>query len=102
MKIFSETITYACRSFLRLRDRSDDREVARAIEAGVGQRVEFKKGSALNLRNLFLKKLSFLLCNVAVLRKKMKSQLSITSRRWQLRFEQLSGTSRRCIPTLRR
>ena len=58
------------------------------IEAGVGQGVESKKGSALNLRNLFFKKLSFLLCNVATLRKKKKkSQLSVTSRRWKLRFE---------------
>ena len=87
MKSFSETVTYVCRYVLRLRDRSGGREVARVIEAGVGQGAESKKGSALNLRNLFFKKLSFLLYNVAMLRKKMKSQLSVTSRRWKLRFE---------------
>ena len=59
MKIFSETIAYTCRSVLRLRDRSGDREVAKAIEVGVGQRVESKKGSSLNLRICFSKKLAF-------------------------------------------
>ena len=56
MKIFLKTIAYACRSILRLRDRSGDIEVAREIEAGVGQRQASKKGSALNLRKLFSKK----------------------------------------------
>ena len=56
MKIFSETVAYMCRSVLRLRDRSGNREVAREIEAEVGQRVASKKGSALNLRKLFFKK----------------------------------------------
>ena len=67
MKIFLETVTYACHSVLRLRDRSDDREVSREIEAGVGQGVEPKNGSALMLRNLLFKKLSFLFYNVAML-----------------------------------
>ena len=66
MKIFSETVTYACRSVLRLRDRSGGTEVARVIEVGVRQEAKSKKMSALNLRNLFFKKLSFLLCNVAM------------------------------------
>ena len=61
MKIFSETVTYACRSVLRLRDRSGNREVARVIKAEVGQGAEPRKGSALKLRNVFFKKLSFLL-----------------------------------------
>ena len=87
MKIFSETVTYSCRSVLRIRDRSRGREVAWVIKVGVGQGAEFKKGSALKLRNLFFKKLSFLLCNIATLRKKMKSQLFVTSRRWKLRFK---------------
>ena len=77
MKIFSETITYASRSVLRLRDRSGSREVARVIEAKVGQRAESKKGSALNLRNLFFKKLSSLLYNVATL------SCNETSRHWK-------------------
>ena len=67
MIIYSETVTYACHSVLRIQDRSGDREVAWAIEVGVGQGVEPKKGSALKLRNLFFKKLSFLLCNVSTL-----------------------------------
>ena len=79
MKIFSETITYACRYVLKLQDQSGAKEVARVIEVEVRQGVESKKGSALKLRNFFFKKLSFLLCNVATLRKKMKSQLSVTS-----------------------
>ena len=66
MKIFSETVTYACCFVLRLRDRSGSTEVARVIKVEVGQGPESKKGSALNLRNLFFKKLSFLLCNVAM------------------------------------
>ena len=70
MKIFSVTITYTCRSVLRLRDQSGDREVAQAIDAEVGQGAKPKKGSALKLKNVFFKKLSFLLCNVAMLRKK--------------------------------
>ena len=70
MKIFSETVTYECRSVLRLRDRSGDREVARVIEAKVGQGAEPQKGRALKLRNVFSTKLSFLLCNIATLRKK--------------------------------
>ena len=44
MKIFLETVTHACRSALRLRDQSGDREVARAIDAGVGQGAEPQKG----------------------------------------------------------
>ena len=83
MKIFSETVAYACRFVLRLRDRSDDREVAREIEAEVGKRVASKKGSALSFRNLYLKKLSFLLCNVATLQHRNVA----TSRRWKLIFE---------------
>ena len=75
MKILSETVTYACHSVLRLRDRRDYIEVARAIEVGVGQEAQSKKGSALNLRNLFFKKLGFLLCNVATLRKNEISAL---------------------------
>ena len=67
MKIFSEIVDYACRFVLRLKDRGHDRGVALEIEAGVGKRVASKKGSALNLRNLFFKKLNFLLCNVATL-----------------------------------
>ena len=67
MKIFSKTVNYACRYVLRLRDQSGGREVARVFKAGVGQGAESKKGSALNLRNLFFKKLSFLLCNVTTL-----------------------------------
>ena len=59
MKIFLETVAYACRFILRLRDRSGNREVAREIETGVGQRLASKKRSALNLRNLFFKTLSF-------------------------------------------
>ena len=59
MKGFSETVTYACHFVLRLRDRKGDREVARVIKVEVGQGVESKKRSALNLRNLFFKKLSF-------------------------------------------
>ena len=75
MKIFLETITYACRSVLRLRDRSGDREVAWAIDAGVGQGAEPQKGSALKLRIVFFKKLIFLLCNVVTLRKNEISAL---------------------------
>ena len=74
MKIFSKIVTYACCSVLRLQDRSDGGEVAWVIKAEVGQGVESKKGSALNLRNLFFKNFSFLLyivtmlsCNVATL-----------------------------------
>ena len=87
MKIFSKTVTYACHSALRFQDQSGEREVAQVIKAGVGQGAETQKGSALKLRNVFFKKLSFLLCNVATLclnvatmRKKMKSQLSVTLR----------------------
>ena len=67
MNIFSETVTYVCRSVIRLQDRSGGREIVRVIEDGVGQGAESKKGSALTLRNLFFKKLSFLLCNVTTL-----------------------------------
>ena len=59
MKSFSKTVTYACRFVLKIRDRSSGREVARLIEAGVGQGAESTKGSALNLRTFFFKKLSF-------------------------------------------
>ena len=59
--------TYVCCFVLRLRDRSGGREVAQVIEDGVGQEAESKKGSALNLRNFFFEKLSFLLCNVVTL-----------------------------------
>ena len=69
MEIFSETITYVCCSVLRFRDRSGDREVAREIYSEVGQGSEPQKGSALKLRNVFIKKLGDLLCNVATLRK---------------------------------
>ena len=71
MKSFSETVTYVCCYVLRLRDRTGGREVAWVIKAEVEQGVESKEGSALNLRNLFFfsKKLSFLLCNVATLRR---------------------------------
>ena len=70
MKIFSETVTNACRYVLRLRDQRGNREVARLIEAGVGQGAKSKKGSALNLRNLFFKKLSFLFYNIATLQRR--------------------------------
>ena len=66
MENFSETITYVCCSVLELRDQSGDSEVAREIYFRVGQGSE-PKGSALKLRNVFIKKFSNLLCNVATL-----------------------------------
>ena len=75
MKIFLETVTYTCHSILKLQDQSGDREVARAIEVGAGQGVNLEKGSTIKLRNLFLKKLSFLLYNIATLRKNEISTL---------------------------
>ena len=79
MENFSKTVTYVCCYVLKLRDRSDDREVAREIYSRVRQGSKPQKGVLLNLEMFFfIKKLSYLFCNFATLRK-LKYQLSITS-----------------------
>ena len=68
MEIFSETVTYVCCSVLMLQDLSSDREVARENYSGVGKGLEPQRG-VLKLRNVFIKKLNYLLCNVETLRR---------------------------------
>ena len=113
MENFSKTVTYVCCYVLKLRDRSDDREVAREIYSRVRQGSKPQKGVLLNLEMFFFYQkveLPFLqLCDVeetkisALYNIMMLGNVGSQHRDVSNSvFELLSGTSRRWILMSRR